>query len=45
MAIKLTPDGLTPNVYNDRKFGVRQDTEEFLPLNTQSVLYLTVHLG
>lgn len=22
MAIKLTPDGLTPDVYNDRKFGV-----------------------
>ena len=44
MATKLTPGGLTPDVYNERKFGVRQDTEEFLPLSTQSVLYLTFYL-
>lgn len=43
-AVKLTPDSLTPDVYNDCKFGVRQDTEEFLPLSTQSVLYLTINL-
>ena len=41
MATKLTPDGLTPGVYGERKFGVRQDAEEFPPLSTQSVLYLT----
>ena len=45
MATKLTPDGLTPDVYGERKFGVRQDAEEFLPLSTQSVLYLTLRLG
>ena len=44
MATKLTPDGLTPDVYDERKFGVLQDAEEFLPLSTQSVLYLTFHL-
>jgi hypothetical protein len=35
--IELTPDALTPRVYNDGKFGVWQNAEEFLPLNTQSV--------
>ena len=35
--IELTPNALTPRVYDDNKFGVWQDAEEFLPLNTQSV--------
>ena len=45
MATKLTPDGLTPGVYGERRFGVRQDAEESLPLSTQSVLYPTFRLG
>ena len=44
MAIKLTPDGLAPDVYGEHKFGVRQRTEEFLPLSPQSVLYLMFNL-
>lgn len=35
--IELTPDALTPSVYDDNKFGVWQDAEGFRPLNTQSV--------
>jgi hypothetical protein len=35
--IELTPDALTPSFYDDSTFGVWQGTEEFLPLNTQSV--------
>ena len=35
--IELTPDALTPSVYNDSKFGVWRDAEGFRPLNTQSV--------
>ncbi len=35
--IGLTPDALTPSVYDDGTFGVWQDAEGFRPLNTQSV--------
>jgi hypothetical protein len=35
--IELTPDALTPSFLDDSTFGVWQGTEEFLPLNTQSV--------
>lgn len=35
--IELTPDALTPRVYDDSKFGVWQDAEDFRPLNIQSV--------
>ena len=35
--IELTPDALTPSFYDDGIFGVWQDAEGFLPLNTQSV--------
>ena len=41
---KLIPDALSPRVYDGSMFGVRQDAEEFLPLNTQSVLYHTTYL-
>ena len=33
-----------PCIYNDCTFGVQQGAEEFLPLNAQLVLYLTVYL-
>ena len=38
------PPWLTPCFYDDRNFGVWQRTEGLLPLNTQSVLYITIHL-
>ena len=34
---ELTPAPPSPKVYNARTFGVGQETEEFLPLNPQSV--------
>ena len=41
---KLTPDALTPGVYDECTFGVWQGTEKFLPLNTQLVLYRAIDL-
>ena len=35
---------LTPNFYDGNGFGVLQDAEGFLPLNTQLVLYLATNL-
>lgn len=38
------PAPLTPTFYDGDKFGVLQDAEGFLPLNTQLVLYLATYL-
>ena len=41
---KLISDALAPRFYGGNRFGVRQDAEGFLPLNTQSVLYPITYL-
>ncbi len=38
------PASLTPTFYDGDEFGVLQDAEGFLPLNTQLVLYLATYL-
>ena len=38
------PPSLTARIYNDYTFGVWQDAEGLLPLNTQSVLYSVICL-
>ncbi len=42
---ELTPGALTPRVYGDGNFGVQQNTEGFLLLNAQLVLYIVIYLG
>ena len=39
------PPSLTARIYNDYTFGVWQHAEGSLPLNTQSVLYITIYLN